>query len=754
MNKIKKQFKIQLFFVFVLSFCISGTVYSQIYDWTLFANDYANGANIISLNSPIIAGGNIGEFSGDKLSIDGNHNLIDGNGNSGFSFSGKRVSFENLIFKGFGSIVVHDDQYWGGALFADSGSNISFTGDLIEFSSNFATATDGASAGALFIGYTDGAQTIVNFQDVNVNFLGNIAKANGGAIHSYEDSSLSFSGTDKTVNFEKNTSVADNYRGGGAIYTIGGDNRQALIYFNDISSVNFIRNFSGKDGGAIFEGVYSNIEFNNSIIDFSFNTAQSSGGAIYIDNGSIMTISGLAKFTNNKAQTGGAIFIDNAQLNIIANKGDFLFENNQSDNGIDIYMKGVSKLSLNADNNNIIMKGGINGEKDSSIIKEGDGNWILSGSNKYEGSIDIQKGGFILYKAQSVQLSSLTIGAGAKFSMADDSIMSKIYAGNLTINGTYEVDLSLESLEADITSASYISIGNGAKIKIFSNLASSDLKAGNILLLYAQNGTTGSFNNLNYVYLGKGFGYSWIQDNNALYMSLTSGTVPNIPIPSDIDDSGRAVINALNNLDTYNEDLLFLKDYLYQSILAGTYDYDGQTITNQVSGKFMANILSLSLINKDYNSAIYSKINESKEVSNDISKAIWVQGIMSGSKYESAKEPSKFQNDSFGVQAGFNFLASRDFVAGAYAGYESNQAKQGDNKADINEIQLGLYGGYFDSWFNVRFLLAGTRQNFSVNRQISVDSYLIKTQSDFNTFNISAGIEAEFPIWLNSTFDL
>ncbi|MDR3244310.1 MAG: autotransporter domain-containing protein, partial [Elusimicrobiota bacterium] len=76
------------------------------------------------------------------------------------------------------------------------------------------------------------------------------------------------------------------------------------------------------------------------------------------------------------------------------------------------------------------------------------------------------------------------------------------------------------------------------------------------------------------------------------------------------------------------------------------------------------------------------------------------------------------------------------------------------NKADINEIQLGLYGGYFDSWFNIRFILAGARQNFSVNRQISVTSTLIKTQSDFDTFNISAGFEAEFPIWLNSTFDL
>ncbi|MDR0823376.1 MAG: autotransporter domain-containing protein, partial [Endomicrobium sp.] len=548
------------------------------------------------------------------------------------------------------------------------------------------------------------------------------------------------------MNFISNPGKAGNgnFSGGGAIFTIGSGGRQAFIGFNDVN-VNFINNLSNNDGGAIFANGSSNINFNNTDVSFTSNSAVNSGGAIYINAGSVISISGSGKFIGNSAYRGGAFFIDNSNLNLIANKGDFVFEDNSAKSGKDIYMNGFSNVNLDAQNNNIIMKGGIAGDAQSNIVKTGSGQWILSGSNDYKGSISIENGDFVLKNISNTKFGSITIAQGAKFSIAESA--STIYVDKLAINGIYEIGLRLENntIKADITSATdTIDIGVNSELRGVSNVLSALSYAqlqtglGYIPLLYAQNGINGIFGNTNSgrIYLGKGFGYNFDYQDNALYVIISSGSSPNIIIPG-IDDESRQVIESLNNLgaDTpYDSDLLDIKDYLYGLQLLGS-DIPVEFVQN-LGGKFMANVLPLSLINKDYNSRIYSKINESKEVSKYIAKSIWVQGGAAGLEYNKSAG-AKFNNDSFGVQAGFNFLTSTDFIVGAYIGYDSNKVTQSENKADIQDIQLGIYGGYFDSWFNVRWNFTGAQQYFKTDRVVSWNSQQRNPQANFDAYNIS-----------------
>ncbi|MDR3049622.1 MAG: autotransporter domain-containing protein [Elusimicrobiota bacterium] len=754
MTKFKNALKIKFFYVFAVLFFAGIQVYgADISDWTAFNSAYSIGG-AVNLSSSISVGANIGGFSGNYLSIKGNGFAFIGNDKYGFSLSSKTVSLEDIAFNGFNS------SHWGGAIFADQGSNISFSGKKIEFSSNFATASNDASAGAIFIGNTNGEWTTISFNDVHVDFLGNIAAANGGAIHSYEASSITFKGVGKTINFISNTGKAGNgnFRGGGAIFAIGSSNRQAFIGFNDVH-VNFIGNLSNNDGGAIFANDYSNIDFSNTNVSFISNSAVNSGGAVYVNAGSLISISGSGKFAGNSAgYNGGAFFIDNANLNLIANKGDFVFEYNNAKNGKDIYMNGASNLKLDAQGNNIIMKGGIAGaDTQSTITKEGDGQWLLSGNNDYKGAIQIKKGDFVLKNIIDAKFGSITIDNGAKFSIAQAA--NTIYVDKMTINGIYEIGLNLESglLKTDITSATdTITIGEQSKLNILSNFSYEDLQAsiGAKTLLYAQNGISGVFSNTDSVYLGRGFGYNFDYKDKALYIVITSGTTPEITTSENSGSNERGIIDALNNLGgntPYYSDLMDIKDYLYGLRLSGS-DLPIEFVKN-LGGEFMVDVLPLSLINKDYNSRIYSKINETKEVGADISKSIWVQGGIAGLENKKS-EIANFKNDVFGIQAGFNFLTSKDLVLGAYIGYDSNKVSQGDNKADIDDIQLGVYGGYFDSWFNIRWNMTGARQSFKTNRTIVWQYQHRNPQADFDAFNISGGFEIEFPVWLSSRFDL
>ncbi|MDR0823375.1 MAG: hypothetical protein LBN20_06330 [Endomicrobium sp.] len=173
MSKLKNALKIKLFYVFAVLLFLGIPVYAaDIGDWGAFSIAYTTGGNI-NLSSSIVVGADIGGFSGDYLSIKGNNFAFSGNDKHGFSFSSKTVSFENIVFSSF-------NAHWGGAIFADNGSNISFSGNKIEFSSNFATASDDDSAGAIFVGNTNGEWTTIGF-NVNADFIGNIATANGGA---------------------------------------------------------------------------------------------------------------------------------------------------------------------------------------------------------------------------------------------------------------------------------------------------------------------------------------------------------------------------------------------------------------------------------------------------------------------------------------------------------------------------------------------------------------------------------------------
>ena len=249
----------------------------------------------------------------------------------------------------------------GGAIYNDGG--LSLYGNY-EFSKN--SAKEG---GAI---YNDGTMSIQG----NYKFSKNTATTNGGAITNKEGN-LSIIGTrstsnntpitsaaDASISFEGNSVSGGSDKMGGAIYVTGTDAKQAFLTINN---ADFINNYAGTHGGAIY--IDKNVDFNienskfigNKILGnsnpdhgwggaiglgsqggavngyisntlFDSNYSSNSGGAI--PSGMALTIVN-SIFTNNQARlSAGAVSYDpkcssdGKFLKIIADGGDTVFSGN------------------------------------------------------------------------------------------------------------------------------------------------------------------------------------------------------------------------------------------------------------------------------------------------------------------------------------------------------------------------------------------------------------------------------------------
>lgn len=242
----------------------------------------------------------------------------------------------------------------GGAMYGDGSVYLGDQNKLISavFTNN--TAKDGGAVfvdeNGKFVGYGE----FIFGQDSAAN--GNKATNSGGAI--YNKGQMSFVGFNgketKSIMFAANQAT-----NGGAIYNTGALNLNGQLSFIDNSAL-----YNGKDdtkgfGGAIYNTGTLDIYGTN--VEFSNNTAQKAGGAIY-NNGGVVNISGSGILFNNnevletgkvdfnwtkdaKEGFGGAIAnMEGSRLNI---SGNVTFSENGKEiaGGGAVYNRGYMTIS-------------------------------------------------------------------------------------------------------------------------------------------------------------------------------------------------------------------------------------------------------------------------------------------------------------------------------------------------------------------------------------------------------------------------
>ena len=185
----------------------------------------------------------------------------------------------------------------------------------------------------------------------------NIAYSHGGAIESFNYSSISFEGNSTTLlnnntakyggalysyyygstSFEGNSTTRLNYntgnRYGGAIYSV----RNGSTSFKGNSTTVFNNNTADR-GGAIYSYLYCNISFEGNsptLVLFNNNIADL-GGAVYFvyHSKTSFKVNSTTLFNNNTADQGGAIFFYHNDTYIsFEGNSTTLFNNNTADQG-------------------------------------------------------------------------------------------------------------------------------------------------------------------------------------------------------------------------------------------------------------------------------------------------------------------------------------------------------------------------------------------------------------------------------------
>ena len=381
---------------------------------------------------------------------------------------------------------------YGGAI---HNSNGTITISLTTFESNSASGSKSSSnsgsgsgisyGGAIYNSSDDvmGRQGIISIS--STIFKSNIASGSktdsssgygygyGGAIYNKTGGIINISSTTFESNSASgfNSSFGAGDGCGGAIYSISGiiNISSTIFKLNSADGYNSGSGSGSGYGGAIYNGVgiitVSSTTFeSNSASGFGYQySGIGSGGAIYTEQNSKITFIDGVRFINNEAQTrGGAIYNDKGTINLIANIDNIEFTGNTA-NGISnaIYdNKGTINLwaSENAD---IIFNDRITSSDDTSILNINSSTNTLTAIGKVIFNEDMSgyKGQINLYCGE-IELQAKTNGDNVntnKFFNGDinldvgtlnilNNAIDNIIVTNLTttsnVNLKFDVDLS------------------------------------------------------------------------------------------------------------------------------------------------------------------------------------------------------------------------------------------------------------------------------------------------------------------------
>ena len=208
---------------------------------------------------------------------------------------------------------------------------------------------------------------------------------NGGAISTYDNTILSFTGTNS---FSNNSVVRD----GGAVYA-SLNNELIFTGTNDFSN-----NSAVRDGGAVYASHNNELIFTGTN-DFNINSADN-GGVIYMVNNTILDFNGINNFNNNHAIADGGVI--HAQINTsLCFCGNSHFNQNSAEYGGAIC---IGKTALNFtgtssfNNNSVVWDGGAIYTWDNSEIS-------FSGTSNFNSnSAAGNNGGGALYLSNSTLL--------------------------------------------------------------------------------------------------------------------------------------------------------------------------------------------------------------------------------------------------------------------------------------------------------------------------------------------------------------
>jgi predicted outer membrane repeat protein len=642
------------------------------------------------------------------FTVDGGGLVIDSSGTDilGFSLSGASLEFRDIHFTSF----VHIGS--NGAVLSAQDSHIDFVSDTssITFSNNF------TNVGAAI--YIKSLSTL-SFYGVGIGFINNSASYQGGVLYS-DESAINFNSAN--VLFSNNSAESD----GGVLYS-----KDSAINFNSASAL-FSNNRAERDGGAIFINT-SQINLGGGSFVFENNNAQMQGGVFYLKASTL-------NFNANAAALE-VLFKDNlaggVSNDIYADSDSFIFLNSGNgainfSNGIRIEAADGAAPIFKTGAGQVVFDG-ISGMKNDFDILQGRA--IFKGSANIEGDMNIKTGAAAVFETTISSVSKINAEIGSALSMLGGGF-DELWITSITLDrASFVLDVDFSRPCADRIFASSISIEASALIINEIN-RNSWVRKSSIAIIYADSPFYSDF-----IFNEVQFKIHHYDNMAVLQYVGFNPSVYDVLLKTALTHNQREAALMLGRIRNTKEGVNLTEEVLIKS--------SQQNIRRQLdilSASFLAATI-IQASQRDSRDKLYPLINplDKKSKSNAFTyENFWILASLDGiSLNNKGNEIDWFKGFSREIAGGWNFVSNDGLMMGGFISAGSEKLMQDENKADIDNYEVGFYGGVFIPMVETRFFLTVGHHEAATERSL----YMLgvsKTNADFNMTSVKAGIESAY----------
>jgi predicted outer membrane repeat protein len=640
------------------------------------------------------------------------------------------------------SITSNQTQRFGGALY--SGSYVTFNGGAKIDSNKATTGTSTSTARGGGAIYAVGSVTFAS-STAAIELTNNTATGNGGAI--YSNASVIFSGS--SLIDRNSTDTSGPASDGGAIWADSG------INFTNVSSTATITSNTAKagNGGALYSN--TGIIFSG-YVNATGNTAEKGYGGFSVSS-SIAVRDGGEFVFNTAASSGGAIFIQNGNgvwtSSISARPKDVVFRDNTAGGKRnDIHMAGNGRLNFYADSGrNITLDGGItSGGTGNLVVKEGRGNLVLNG-DFYMQDFNVNAGAVMLGNTAVFETGNAVFASSTVFDLRNNNNTDIVrISSNITSSALIYYDFDSDSNASDLIVANSANMA-GTTIKVGVAGIDSSTRTYNVIKTTADSSGSINIDKTN----SQGNDMSRVSADFVYYSGNSSGTslaawdradlnvhINQLNVMKELTGNQLKVALALDrDYGTATDDLFNIIDTIDDL----PSEPEKKSALNDISGHIYANAVTLSALNASKNN-ILSRLKKSYFIADDsvLKRNVWIQGYGALNSYRGDDDsPGDFSASNSGFLAGFDTLKDEKHIFGISAGYVGTDAEQNGDKISIDGYSIGGYGSYFfENNFEAKFMVMGGRQNYASSRDIR---YLNRTtKASFVGYSLNLSAEAGY----------
>ena len=397
-----------------------------------------------------------------------------------------------------------------------------------------------------------------------------------------------------------------------------------------------------------------------------------------------------------KAQTAnissGTFVINNADVDGNVNTDFIVLGSMTVTNAL---LKGYSNITA-ADL--IISTGATFAPGNSTATIQQTGNLKFEGDGTYDvefGQVDMDKSGF--YNDKTVVSGTTEIGEDAKITLNN-------------LEGKYYVHETINLIESGTLADGYeYKDGN----VVFNDNDATDLRAGYDTRISTRVYTEG--NTLKIDLERKSSEYAKATEFKKSHNEQEAATA----IDAVSTGNGGDITAALDTLEKF---------YYYET----TYSTDSlKAALNDTAGVIHANATNLAFFNAKAEH-VYDKIKERTLDLYPCTKfhdKIWAEYYYNHYDVDKDDNSPKYNSNVNGFLVGFDAISAKGWTLGVMAGYGTSELKQENNdKANLKDINAGLYGGYEGKKWSFKSMLLGGYEDYDIDRQIAFMNRTARSQ--------------------------